>query len=101
MPNISDTVLLIAAFGYMLVSCVSFAAAAGVRFPGYAKWCFVAGIASLLFSDTIIALREFTDFKGWGLLIMPTYYLSHILMTFALLASKTTQNNSCYDSRFD
>ncbi len=85
LPNIDDSLLLVAVLGYLLISCTSFAAAYGVQFLGYLRWLFFMGVAALLFSNTIIALREFAGNKELSFLIMPTYYLSHILMTLSLL----------------
>lgn len=44
---------------------------------------YIVGIASLLFSDTMIAEYDFVGSKAAGALILPTYYLSHILVTLS------------------
>ena len=84
-PNIDNQALTIAVLCYLLISCISFAAATGLRWPTFPKWMFVAGIASLLFSDTIIAFKEFLGYQDLYFLMMPTYFLSHLLITSALL----------------
>jgi len=84
-PNIDNKPLTIAVLCYLLISCISFAAATGLRLPPFSKWLYFAGIASILFSDTLIAFKEFVGFKDLSFLIMPTYFLSHLLITFALL----------------
>lgn len=84
-PHIDDKILMAAVLSYLVISCVSFAAATGIRFPILSKCLFVAGLSSILFSDTIIAFREFAGINELNFLIMPTYYLSHILMTLALI----------------
>ena len=84
-PGIESKALALAVLCYLLVSCISFAAATGLRLTPLSKWLFAAGIFSLLFSDTIIAFKEFLDHRELYFLMMPTYFLSHILITFALL----------------
>ena len=85
-PSIDNKLLSFAAFCYLLISCISLAAAAGLRFPMLPKWLFALGIFSLVFSDTIIAFMEFLNYdKYYSLLMMPAYFLSHILITLGLL----------------
>ena len=92
-PYIDDKILIAAVLSYLLISCVSFAAAVGIRFPILSKCLFVSGLASILFSDTIIAFREFAGINESNFLIMPTYYLSHILMTLALILTANNEKN--------
>ncbi|MDR1962966.1 MAG: lysoplasmalogenase [Planctomycetaceae bacterium] len=84
--GISDTILLVAVFVYMIVSCFSLAAAFGLALSTVSAWLFFAGIASLVFSDTIIACREFLGQHRYTFLIRPTYNASQILITVALLS---------------
>ena len=84
-PTMDSTVLTAAVLCYLLVSCISFAAATGIRFPTLPKWLFIAGITFILISDTIIAFKEFAGYNNLNFLIMPTYYFSHIMMTLALV----------------
>jgi hypothetical protein len=42
----------------------------------------------ILFSDTIIALKEFTGYNELNFLILPTYYLAHISITFSVMHRK-------------
>lgn len=96
-PNINDKTLMVTVLGYLFISCVSFAAATGIRFPILPKCLFVAGIVNIMFSDTLIAFSEFVGYRELNFLIMPTYYLSHILMTMALtgnIYSKIMTNQS-------
>ena len=93
-PGIDNPMLMLAVLFYLLVSCISFAAATGIRFPTLPKWLFIAGISLILFSDTIIAFKEFVGYHNLNLLIMPTYYLSHILMTWALLCISSNPVNN-------
>ena len=84
-PAIDDTVLLIATLLYLLISCFSLGAAFGLRLAPLVKWSYFAGVTFILFSDTIIALFEYTSYEGMNFLILPTYYAAHISITFALM----------------
>ncbi|MDR0337482.1 MAG: lysoplasmalogenase [Planctomycetaceae bacterium] len=88
--GISEPILLIAVFVYTVVSCFSLATSFGLTLSFASHWFFFAGITSLVFSDTIIACREFLDFNQYAFLIRPTYHFSQILITVALLFK--TQN---------
>lgn len=85
-PAIRSLPLRSAAFVYLLISCTTLAAAAGLRLRWEAKATYVAGIALIVFSDTLIALNDFLKVKGVGFLILPTYYLAQILVTWSVLA---------------
>ena len=84
-PALTDPVLFITVLSYLLVSCFSFAVATGLRLTPATGLCFSFGIALLVFSDTIIALKDFTGHKELGFLILPTYFASHIVITMALM----------------
>jgi uncharacterized membrane protein YhhN len=83
--GISDPILLIAVFVYMIISCFSLAASFGLTLSFVSHWLFFAGMTCLVFSDTVIACNEFLDCRQLAFLIRPTYYLSQILITVALL----------------
>jgi uncharacterized membrane protein YhhN len=83
-PAMPDPVLRYAALAYLLVSCVSLAAAWGLRLEWQPKTAYVAGIGLVLFSDTIIAFSEFLRYREWNALILPTYYLAHMCVALAL-----------------
>jgi len=61
------------------------AVAIGLRLPGLPKWTYVAGITSIVVSDTFIAFNEFLDVTTFNDLILPTYYFAHIIITFGIL----------------
>jgi uncharacterized membrane protein YhhN len=82
--NIGDPVLMWAALAYLFVSCFSLGAAWGLSHKGWVKWGYVTGIGLILFSDTLIALGEFMNYDRWDFLILPTYYLAHIVITWAI-----------------
>lgn len=84
-PAISDRSLMVASLIYLLISCFSLGAAVGLKADPLEKAAFILGIFLVLFSDTIIALREFIGVKEYGYLILPTYYLAHLSITFSLI----------------
>jgi len=84
-PAISELVMLIAVLAYLLVSCFSLTAAVGLRLPTMMRWCYTSGITLLVFSDTIIALKDFAGYDALGFLILPTYFASHVVVTLALM----------------
>ena len=88
-PAINDKILMLATLIYLLVSCLSVGAALGIKADPVIKWTFVFGIFLILFSDTIISLTEFLGYKTFDFLILPTYYLAHISITFSLIRKVT------------
>ena len=87
-PFVDDKILLSAVLGYLVISCISLGAAVGIRSTGAEKQAFVLGVFLILFSDTIIALKEFTGYNELNFLILPTYYLAHISITFSVMHRK-------------
>lgn len=92
-PGIDDKTLMIAALMYLLISCFSLGAATGMRAETWEKWAYIFGIFMILFSDTIIAFREFIGYKELSFLILPTYYLAHIVITLSLMRKKLEKTN--------
>ena len=92
-PAIGDSVTSLAVLAYILVSCISIAAAAGIRFPAsrLSRLLFILGIASLIFSDTLIAQKRFLHEDCLFTLMMPTYFASQLLVTAALLWNSDRQ----------
>jgi hypothetical protein len=66
---------------YLLISCVTLAAALGRRAPPRSWWLYAAGIALIVLSDTLIAFAEFLGQHRGDSLILPTYYLAHLCVT--------------------
>jgi uncharacterized membrane protein YhhN len=91
-PGIEDKTLNVATLLYLLISCFSLGAALGMRGNSGFKWLYILGIALILFSDTIIALREFAKYKDLDFLILPTYYLAQISVTTSLM-NRYLKNN--------
>lgn len=84
-PSFKDQMLMAAALIYLLISCFSLGAAVGIRAEPLVRYAYIFGIVMILFSDTIIALREFATYKTLNFLILPTYYLAQIVITYALM----------------
>lgn len=84
-PAISDKVLMFSTLVYLLVSCFSVGASVGIKSDPVVKWPYVFGIFLILFSDTIISLKEFMGYDVLNFMILPTYYLAHISITFSLI----------------
>ncbi len=93
-PAIPSLPLKVAALIYLLISCAALAASVGLRLPPAAKWPYVAGIGLIVFSDTLIALNDFMKVKGVGFLILPTYYLAQILVTWAVHRRTTAEGGT-------
>jgi hypothetical protein len=65
---------------YALISIVGFACSIA-----YGNGCYILGVACLLFSDLMIAENDFVGNKKVGFLILPTYYLCHLLVTLSAM----------------
>jgi uncharacterized membrane protein YhhN len=83
-PAIRSLPLKLSALAYLLISCAALAGACGLRLRPAAKVPYVAGLGLIVFSDTLIALSDFMKVKGVSFLILPTYYLAQILVTWAV-----------------
>ena len=105
-PRIGDAVTSSAVLAYVLVSCLSMAAALGLdkrgarnghprntgepgtsALPFRARFLFAAGIVCLLFSDLLIAQRRFLGDGTLYALMMPTYFASQLLATASILTN--------------
>jgi uncharacterized membrane protein YhhN len=84
-PAIAQPMLSTAVLLYLLISCLALAAACGLRLPAPLKWPFVAGISLIVASDTFISFAEFLRIGTFSWLILPTYYLAHLCVTWAVL----------------
>jgi uncharacterized membrane protein YhhN len=89
-PVIGSRVLWGAVLLYLLISCVSLAAAVGLKQPALAKGFYVTGIGLVVLSDTIISFNEFLGYRELNSLILPTYYLAHLTITTSLLLRRAT-----------
>jgi uncharacterized membrane protein YhhN len=82
--GIGGGILMWAALAYLFISCFSLGAAWGITLEGFPKWGYVFGIFLVLFSDTLIAITEFMGNDRWEFLILPTYYMAHIVITWSV-----------------
>lgn len=93
-PSIEDKILLYAALVYLLISCLTFGASLGIRGDAIFRRAYIFGVFLIVFSDTIIALTEFLGYDSLDFLILPTYYLAHISITFSLIRRQKFQENN-------
>jgi hypothetical protein len=89
-PAVEGTALSLSVLAYLLVSCLALAAAWGVRLPALPKGLYVAGLALIVLSDTIISFTEFLGYRALNGLILPTYYLAQIAITASVLVTTYT-----------
>lgn len=87
-PAISDKALGVASLLYLFISCISLGGAVGTRLPLRSKNILILGIGLILFSDTIIAFKEFVKYKDLNFLILPTYYLAQMSVAVSTLFKK-------------
>lgn len=99
-PGIRSDALMAAALCYLLISCFSLGAALGVKGKSGFRWLFIFGIVLVLFSDTLIALREFAKFGSLDFLVLPTYYLAQISVAAALIYRKVFYENEVIRYKF-
>jgi len=83
--SIDSRLLSGASLVYLVLSCVTLAAALGTRLAPPSSALFAAGIALILVSDLIISFVEFLRWKEVGWLILPTYYLAHLAIVLSFL----------------
>lgn len=95
-PSIDDLMLNVAVLVYLLISCLSFGIAMGFEGKPAVRQAYIFGIFLVLFSDTIISLKEFVGWHVLDWLILPTYYLAHISVTFALMQKSETFGKQKY-----
>ena len=92
-PSIDDKILRYAALIYLLISCLTFGTSIGIKGDKVFKWSYILGIFLIVFSDTIIALTEFLGYTTLDFMILPTYYLAHISITFSLIRRENLDGN--------
>ncbi len=80
-PAVDSPLLGGAAFVYLVISCVTLAAAAGRREDLLPYALFLLGIILILVSDTVISMTEFLGYHRFNSLILPTYYGAHLAIT--------------------
>lgn len=98
-PAIGDVVTRISVIAYILVSCLSMAAAVGIGRSKHSvstlsRVLFIIGIASLLFSDLLIAQKRFLHDGTLYALMLPTYFASQLFVTASMLRLRLQSNMS-------
>lgn len=88
LPGFKSISLMLIVLLYLLISCFSLGAALGISNQSWFKWFYIVGIGLILISDTIIALREFANITGGDWLILPTYYLAHLVIITSIIHKK-------------
>lgn len=84
-PNVKDSAMKTALFGYVLISCVTFSFSAASTMPLLAHLPFAAGIGLILYSDICIGETDFAGNARMKGQILPTYYLAHMLITASVI----------------
>ncbi|NLH17622.1 MAG: hypothetical protein GX455_13685 [Phycisphaerae bacterium] len=90
-PAIAGDAVAAAVLAYLAISCTGLAAAWGMRIDGRLKWPFVAGIGLLMASDTMISLHEFLGVGTLDRAILPSYFLSLICISWAVVGQSCTE----------
>ncbi len=75
----------IALSGYALASLTGLFFALCLNAPAPVRWTYALGIASIVFSDTMIAEAEFARNRRARPFILPAYYLCHMLIALSRL----------------
>ena len=84
-PAVQGRMLRSAVTAYTGISLAVLTASLLSSAPPLSKWLFCAGIAMIMFSDTLIAVSRFLGKKGFGKYICPTYFACHILVAVSVL----------------
>lgn len=92
-PAIGNPLIAGLAVGYTVLSLLTLAAGCGMRTALPVRLIFSVGIGLLIFSDTLISLRNFLHCDGWHFLIIPTYELSHLAVAAAVLLDIGKENS--------
>ena len=84
-PRVRPAPLAAATLVYLVTSCFTVAAAAGLGLGPAPRILFLAGILWLVASDTVISLVEFVGWKRWERVILPTYYVSQLCIVASVM----------------
>ena len=97
-PEVNSLPLKAAVLGYLLVSVFSLTATTVVRFNRIVRAVAILGICMIVFSDTLIAELVFVGNNKWEGLIIPTYVLTHLLLTIAIVLDHffNELSSNCY-----
>ena len=87
MPKVNDHVIRVAIIAYASISVIALTMGISLNVPMLQRVLYALGVASIVFSDTLICESDFVGNQRPARLIMPTYFLCHILITASLLVS--------------
>jgi len=90
----NNDILAFAVFLYVVVSCFSLSASINLKSSSATYWIFTAGIACILISDSFIAAGNFLRWQKLSFLVMPLYYLCHILIALSVVLRQIKQKLS-------
>lgn len=82
MPRV-EAGLKVPVFLYMLVSIVSLYFAMSMKAPLWERVFYIAGIVAILASDTMIGESDFGGNRAADKLLLPAYYLCHVLISLS------------------
>lgn len=85
LPALHGMPMKIAVTLYMLISIAVFSCAFSMNVNALNRLSFILGIGMILFSDTVISFSDFLGYRKWDKLILPAYYLCHILVSFSTI----------------
>lgn len=84
-PAIPNAPLLVAASAYLAISILSLSGAFALDFRPLSRAVATIGVASIVFSDILIAEEAFRGETRLAFLIIPTYLATHLLLTLAVM----------------
>ncbi len=84
-PALKDKKMMIAIILYTIISCLTLASTVGLTTNIITKILCISGIFLILISDTFIGEVDFAKNKKFIKLILPTYYLAHILLAYSFV----------------
>jgi uncharacterized membrane protein YhhN len=91
MPGLEGIPLKAGTLAYLLVSCVSVGAAAGLRTDKTTKGLYLAGIICIVVSDTQISIHNFLQAECLYWAMLPLYYAFQMLVTAAIIHLNSTK----------
>ena len=85
LPSVDSAPLAAAVCLYVAISVCVFSVAIAMRVSFVPRAMYALGIASIIFSDTLISMDRFLHQRRLKKWILPTYYLCHVLLTLSYI----------------
>ncbi len=85
LPHIKDILMQVAVVLYASASVIALVMAIGMNVGILQRVLYALGVASIVFSDTLISECDFAGNQSPARGIMPTYFLCHLLITASCL----------------